>query len=103
MFQNFMKVWLLVFVSMLLTGCGQTQKDMDHSKQAAKEALNYDSSSWPASFGFGRPANDKEIAAIDIDIMPDGRGLPEGEGDAVTGGMIYVVKCAACHGKTGRE
>jgi cytochrome c len=54
-------------------------------------------------FGFGRPATPKEIAAIDIAIRPDGKGLPTGSGTVRTGRAIYAVKCAACHGKTGVE
>lgn len=57
----------------------------------------------PARFGFGRPATPQEIAAIDIDIMPDGRGLPPGRGNAAEGAVIYAAKCAQCHGKTGTE
>jgi mono/diheme cytochrome c family protein len=54
-------------------------------------------------FGFGRPATPKEVAAMDIAIRPDGRGLPPGSGKASAGRAVYLVKCAACHGKTGVE
>ena len=57
----------------------------------------------PARFGIGRPATPADIAAIDSDIMPDGTGLPPGRGTAAEGGAIYAEKCAACHGKTGKE
>ena len=57
----------------------------------------------PARFGIGRPATPQEIAAIDIDIMPDGRGLPPGRGTSADGAAIYATKCAQCHGKTGKE
>ncbi len=57
----------------------------------------------PARFGIGRPATPQEIAALDIDIMPDGHGLPAGRGTAAEGAAIYAAKCAQCHGKTGRE
>ena len=49
-------------------------------------------------FDFGLTPTRAEIAAIDIDIMPDGRGLPPGSGNAVLGRAIYDAKCAACHG-----
>jgi mono/diheme cytochrome c family protein len=52
-----------------------------------------------AKFGIGRPATKEEIAAIDIDIMPDGAGLPEGSGIYQQGEKLYVEKCAACHGE----
>lgn len=51
-----------------------------------------------ANFGIGRPATDEEIAAIDIDVMPDGSGLPEGSGTYAEGETVYVEQCASCHG-----
>jgi cytochrome c len=53
--------------------------------------------------GIGRPATAAEIAQWDIDIGPDGAGLPAGRGSAVEGATIYAARCAACHGKSGRE
>jgi len=50
------------------------------------------------SFGFGTTPSKAEIAAIDIDAMPDGRGLPSGRGTAISGRVLYDEKCAACHG-----
>ena len=55
----------------------------------------------PELFGFGRAATAEEIAAWDIDIMPDGTGLPEGEGTAASGAPIYARQCAVCHGQSG--
>lgn len=52
-------------------------------------------------FGLGRIATPDEIAAWDIDVRPDGAGLPEGSGNAVDGEEIYADKCAACHGDFG--
>lgn len=49
-------------------------------------------------YGLGRPALEEEIAAWDVDILPDGRGLPEGSGDVWTGEEVFVAKCASCHG-----
>jgi S-disulfanyl-L-cysteine oxidoreductase SoxD len=57
----------------------------------------------PARFGLGRPATPADIAAIDIDVRPDGTGLPDGRGTATEGATIYASKCASCHGKTGKE
>lgn len=48
--------------------------------------------------GIGRPALPAEIAAWDVDIMPDGHGLPEGRGDVETGEAIFSDYCASCHG-----
>ena len=55
----------------------------------------------PGRFGFGRPATPAEIAAWDIDVRPDGAGLPEGEGTAATGALVYAAQCAVCHGAGG--
>ena len=51
--------------------------------------------------GIGRTATPEEIKAIDIDVMPDGRGLPQGRGTAAEGATIYAAKCASCHGAKG--
>ena len=46
---------------------------------------------------FGRTPTKNEIKAWDIDVMPDGTGLPEGKGTVEEGDEIYEEKCAACH------
>ena len=51
--------------------------------------------------GIGRVATADEIAKIDIDVRPDGRGLPDGKGTVAEGAAIYAAKCASCHGKNG--
>ena len=56
-----------------------------------------------ATYGFGREATTEDISAWDIDVMPDGRGLPPGRGTVPQGSAIYARKCAACHGPTGTE
>lgn len=50
-------------------------------------------------FGFGTTPSAEEIAAIDIDVMSDGRGLPAGSGSVADGEAVYVEQCAACHGE----
>jgi len=52
----------------------------------------------PARFGVGRAATEGDISALDIDIMPDGTGLPQGRGTAADGAKIYGSSCIACHG-----
>ncbi|WP_281826952.1 c-type cytochrome [Jannaschia rubra] len=51
----------------------------------------------------GRLATPDEIAAWDIDIRPDGAGLPDGSGDVWTGEELYVENCASCHGDFGES
>jgi len=48
--------------------------------------------------GLGRAPTPEEIAAWDIDVRPDGQGLPPGSGNAFDGEEIYIEKCASCHG-----
>ena len=55
----------------------------------------------PARFGVGRPASAAEVAAWDIDISPDGRGLPSGRGTPAQGARVFAAKCAVCHGAAG--
>jgi cytochrome c len=53
------------------------------------------------SFGLGRLATPEEIAAWDIDVRPDGQGLPEGHGTVTEGEVIYQERCSSCHGEFG--
>jgi cytochrome c len=54
-----------------------------------------------AVFKLGRVATDAEVAAWDIDVRPDGLGLPEGSGTVAEGEPIYAERCASCHGDFG--
>ena len=51
--------------------------------------------------GLGRVALPSEIAAWNIDVRPDGQGLPEGKGTVKQGETIYNEQCASCHGDFG--
>jgi len=51
--------------------------------------------------GIGSPATQEMIAGWDIDIRPDGLGLPDGEGSVADGEGLYEAKCASCHGLFG--
>lgn len=61
------------------------------------------SASWAeaAKLGLGRQATAEEIKAWDIDVRPDGQGLPKGQGKVSDGEKIYAEQCAACHGDFG--
>ena len=48
--------------------------------------------------GIGRAALPDEVAAWDIDVRPDGQGLPAGSGSVADGEAIFAERCAACHG-----
>jgi len=53
--------------------------------------------------GIGRPATPKELAAWDIDVRPDFKGLPKGSGSVAQGMDIWEAKCASCHGIFGES
>jgi S-disulfanyl-L-cysteine oxidoreductase SoxD len=53
------------------------------------------------AYDFGRPATPDEIKLWDVDVRPDGKGLPEGSGTVAHGKSVYEEKCQACHGPNG--
>jgi S-disulfanyl-L-cysteine oxidoreductase SoxD len=57
----------------------------------------------PKRLGIGRAATAEEVAGWDIDIRPDGHGLPAGKGSAKAGEPLYLERCAACHGEFGES
>lgn len=50
----------------------------------------------------GKPISPADIAAWDINVLPDGSGLPPGSGTPADGARIYAAKCSACHGPEGK-
>lgn len=50
-------------------------------------------------FDFGTEPTEEEIERVDIDVMPDGGGLPPGQGTVAEGRRVYEAQCAACHGE----
>jgi mono/diheme cytochrome c family protein len=53
-------------------------------------------------YGFGRDATDQEFAAWEIDVTPDGAGLPAGSGTPSQGATFFAGTCAPCHGDKGQ-
>ena len=53
--------------------------------------------------GIGRHATIAEVAAWDIDVRPDFKGLPKGSGSVAKGQDIWEAKCASCHGTFGES
>lgn len=77
-------------------GDGETAK-ADAPKLAAEFALP----DHGGAFKLGRAATEDEVAAWDIDIRPDGLGLPVGKGTVADGEPLYTDNCAVCHGVFG--
>ena len=75
--------------------------------EAELEALGRARESGLASIGdlpefrFGEAASPERIAAWDIDIGPEGEGLPPGSGSVERGQTLYLVQCVQCHGAEG--
>jgi len=50
----------------------------------------------------GQPISPSDLASWNINVMPDGKGLPPGSGTSAKGAPIYAQKCAHCHGEQGK-
>jgi cytochrome c len=53
-------------------------------------------------YGVGRAPTAEELKALDISVLHDGRGLPEGSGTAAKGKDVYFRRCSKCHGGEGQ-
>jgi cytochrome c551/c552 len=54
-------------------------------------------------YQLGLPITAAQIAPWDIDVKPDGTGLPPGKGSATEGQHLYDERCASCHGTFGDD
>ncbi len=57
----------------------------------------------PRFDGIGRTATPAEIKAWDIDVRPDFKGLPAGQGSVRRGEQVWEAQCASCHGSFGES
>jgi cytochrome c len=70
---------------------------------AATPALAQTKKEAPKQYGIGHAATAEQIAGWDIDVRPDGEGLPPGKGSVKDGEQVYMTNCAACHGEFGES
>lgn len=98
-----MKSLSVLLVSSLLTGCGEVDVAATGGDVLPTEVADRLPVSAPATFGFGGEATNTRIAMWDIDVKPDGEGLPPGSGSVPQGKLVYETQCIACHGVTGTE
>jgi S-disulfanyl-L-cysteine oxidoreductase SoxD len=55
------------------------------------------------TYAVGRAPTADQLQAIDIDITPDGKGLPTGSSTAAAGKDVFTRRCETCHGPSGTE
>jgi S-disulfanyl-L-cysteine oxidoreductase SoxD len=87
---------ILAAVGALALACASTpadaqQRSRTETAQPARKA------------GLGREAHPDEVKAWDIDVRPDGQGLPPGKGSVKQGEDLYIAQCAGCHGEFGES
>lgn len=91
---------LLAFVALFPVGPSVAQI-VAAPNASAPEAQHAQNSAASKRLGIGRVAKPEEIAGWDIDVRPDGQGLPPGKGSVKDGEAIYTQQCAGCHGDFG--
>ncbi|WP_227246944.1 c-type cytochrome [Paraburkholderia caribensis] len=85
--------------SLLCASLAACSTSLTASHDAQRPALNADLRK--SADAIGTPVSDADIAAWNIDVAPDGQGLPPGSGDVAMGGKVFAARCAACHGAKG--
>jgi cytochrome c len=103
--------WALAMtaIGVLASGSACDRGPLAERAERAKRALGagrlppdvHPAAALPSRLGIGRAATAAEIAAWDVDVAPDGHGLPPGRGTVARGATIFAAKCAACHGAAG--
>lgn len=98
---------LVIGVTLALTACGRAGDD---TRGGAEGVEGYSLGTpeglpdhAPSRFAFGSEVTEARVAMWDIDVKPDGEGLPEGSGTAAQGREVFETFCIECHGATGTE
>jgi len=82
----------LNLVAATLLACAIAAPALAQGKTDAKSGPRYK---------IGRAPTLEEIRGWDIDVRPDGQGLPEGKGTVAQGEKLFMDNCSACHGEFG--
>jgi len=94
----------VIVASSFLFACSPAKeeaKPVQESKVKVVESGAAVQDNLPASYSIGEIAAKEVIAGWDIEIRPDGLGLPVGSGTVEDGESLYEDKCAMCHGTFG--
>ncbi len=99
-----MRQALALLSAVLIVGCGAPEVDRapGPSDDGSAVLASFPSNA-PDHFGFGSDASAARVAMWDIDVKPDGEGLPPGSGTVAQGQRVFLTHCVACHGATGTE
>ncbi|TAM11885.1 MAG: cytochrome c [Nevskiaceae bacterium] len=55
----------------------------------------------PVHYAYGTTPTAAQVKGWDVDVFPDGEGLPPGQGTVAQGEPLYEARCSACHGLFG--
>ncbi|WP_246666689.1 c-type cytochrome [Bradyrhizobium guangdongense] len=80
------------FILTALLACALSAPALGQQKTDAKAGQRYH---------IGRAPTAEEIRGWDIDVRPDGQGLPQGKGTVNQGEKLFMDNCASCHGEFG--
>ncbi|MDA9531269.1 c-type cytochrome [Bradyrhizobium sp. CCBAU 25338] len=80
------------FIAAVLMTCALGAQALAEQKPDARSAPRYH---------IGRAPTAEEIRGWDIDVRPDGQGLPAGKGTVAQGEKLYMDNCSTCHGEFG--
>ncbi len=93
----------LVVAGLALAACGPVPSTSSAGDGAVVDFADALPANAPSRFEFGAEASEARIALWDVDVKPDGEGLPPGSGTVAEGERIFQMHCIACHGPTGTE
>lgn len=80
------------FIAAALMTCALGVQALAEQKPDTRSAPRYH---------IGRAPTANEIRGWDIDVRPDGQGLPEGKGTVAQGEKLFMDNCSSCHGEFG--
>lgn len=92
----------LILAATLLAACAsKAADDAAVAGETIVTEFNAPAAQPTGHYGYGKDASAEEVAGWDIDIRPDGLGLPPGSATPEDGEMLYEDQCAICHGSFG--